>query len=257
MAGELISVRKKKVPTLYEQDESKYVGPHRWQVQGWARLARRALRWHAYDRWSQEAFTEVSVEGREHLNQLDGPCIFIGNHQSHLDTLLVMEALTEPVRRKLLFGAAQDRWFIKGRKKLILKPWYQSLAMGNFPILRGGGKRALSYADWLLKQGNHIFLFPEGTRATKGALGDFKHGVSILALENNVPVVPIYMHGLKALRPKGQKEVVPGPAYATILPPQKFAEGTSVADATSALFEAMNTEHQRRTGTPTVEPKAA
>ncbi len=257
MSGNLVSVRKKKVPTLYEQDESKYAGPHRWQVQPWAKLARRALRQHAYTRWSDAAFSDVAVNGLAHLDEVEGPCLFIGNHTSHLDTLLVMEALPERFRYNLFFGAAQDRWFVKGRKKLVLKPWYQSLALGTFPILRGGGKRALSYAGWLLDQGQNVFVFPEGTRATSAALGDFKHGVSILALQHDVPVVPIYLSGLQALQPKGQREVTRGPAAATILPALRFAPGTEVDDATAQLFDSMNGEHLRQAGVPMVAPKAA
>ncbi|MCP5178423.1 MAG: 1-acyl-sn-glycerol-3-phosphate acyltransferase [Pseudomonadales bacterium] len=256
-ATKIVSVRKKKVPTLYEQDESRYAGPHPWQIQPWAKALRRGLRWHAYTRWSNEAFTSVTVAGAEHLETLDEPCLFIGNHQSHLDTLLVMAALPEHVRRNLYLGAAQDRWYVRGRKKLVLQPWYQSLALGNFPILRGGGKRALAYAAWLLQQGQHVFLFPEGTRATSSALGEFKHGVSILALENGVPVVPMYLDGLKQLRPKGQRDVVKGAAHATILPPVRFAAGTAVAEATQRLYDLMSAVHHDRAGLDAAVRRAA
>ena len=40
-------------------------------------------------------------------------------------------------------GAAADRWFVKGTEGDLKQPWYQSLAMGSFPIQRGGGTRAL------------------------------------------------------------------------------------------------------------------
>ena len=255
--AELISVRKRKVPTLYETDESKYAGPHRWQVQSWARWMRRGLRWHAYTRWSQAAFTEVSVTGLEHLEGLEGPCIFVGNHQSHLDTLLVMEALPEAIRSRLLFGAAQDRWFVKGRKKLVLKPWYQSLALGTFPILRGGGKRALSYASWLLEQDQHIFLFPEGTRSMNGQLGEFKHGVSLLAQQHQIPVVPLLLGGLRELQPKGQRSVTAGPASLQVLEPLRFDRDLPVQQATDALYESMNSAYLDMLGLAPIQPNKA
>lgn len=232
-------------PALYETDSDRYVGPQRWQTQWWARLARRAWRYRAYTRWVNEACTELAIGGADYLKQVDGPCIFIANHQSHLDTLVTYEALPESIRRRLFFGAAQDRWFLKGQKKTVLKPWYQSLVLGNFPIMRGGGSKALSYAAELLEKGEHIFLFPEGTRATGESLGEFRHGVALLAKQLGVPVMPIYLSGLKELRPKGARAVVPGPAAIEFLAPQQFAEETSVADATASLQQAMNEAHRR------------
>ena len=127
MSTQVVNVRSKKVPTLYEADESKYAGPHRWQIQPWAGLVRRIMERRAYTRWVEQACSEVTVTGIEHLDAIDRPCVFIANHSSHLDTLLVHHALPRRVRRRLFFGAAQDRWFVKGKKKTVLKPWTCSL----------------------------------------------------------------------------------------------------------------------------------
>lgn len=235
--------RKKTVPTLYEEDATKYAGPHRWQIQAWAKLVRRAWRYKAYTRWVQQACERIDVIGAEHLQAIDGPCVFVANHTSHLDTLVVHDILPERVRSKMFYGAAQDRWFVKGKKKLQLKPWYQSLALGTFPIMRGGGANALSYAHWLLQRGQHVFLFPEGTRATGESLGEFKHGATLLAMQNNVPVVPIYLAGLQAMRPKGSREVIRGKVRVEILAPVEFSPGTDVAAATQCIRRRLNRVH--------------
>jgi len=240
-----ISLRKRKVPTLYEADESKYVGPHPWQIQWWARGVRRLMEYRAYTRWVEAACEEVRVEGIEHLEGIDGPCVLIGNHTSHLDTLLVHHALPRRLRSKLYFAAAQDRWFVKGKKKLTLQPWYQSLVLGNFPILRGGGARALSYARWLLGKRQIVFVFPEGTRATADELGEFKLGAALLALEHDVPVVPIYLSGLRRIRPKGSREVQRGVAGVQILPPVHFSAGSDPRAATELLHERMSAVHRQ------------
>lgn len=232
-------------PKLYETDESRYVGPQRWQTQWWARLARRAWRYRAYTRWLQQAVTDLRLVGVANLNDIDGPCIFIGNHASHLDTVVVYESLPRRIQRRLFFGAAQDRWFLKGQKKTVLKPWYQSMILGNFPIMRGGGRKALSYAAELLGRGEHVFLFPEGTRATGDALGQFRHGVSILALQEDVAVVPMYLAGLRALQPKGSRTVVPGSVTVEFLPVQRFAAGTEVSVVTAQLQAVMDDAHRR------------
>ena len=244
MSATLVNVRSKKVPTLYESDESKYVGPHRWQTQLWARLVRRAMRYRSCTRWINQACTQVDVSGSSYLEQLEGPCVFVANHTSHLDTLVIQTALPEKIRAHLYFGAAQDRWFVKGKKKTVLKPWYQSLVLGNFPILRGGGARALSYADQLLKKRQHVFLFPEGTRATAESLGDFKHGATILARENQVKIVPIYLSGLHSIRPKGSREPVPGKVGVEILEPLDPSTFEDVASATRALQARMMVAHR-------------
>ncbi|MEM6707761.1 MAG: 1-acyl-sn-glycerol-3-phosphate acyltransferase [Pseudomonadota bacterium] len=234
-----------KQPKLYETDRSRYVGPQRWQTHWWARQIRALWRRRAYTRWVHEACTELHIRGDKHLDAVQGPCILIANHQSHLDTLVTYESLPARIRRRLFFGAAQDRWFLKGQKKTVLKPWYQSLILGNFPILRGGGSEALSYAGELLSKGEHVFLFPEGTRAQGQFLGQFKHGVALLALRCNVPVLPIYLHGLKALRPKGSQGVVPGPATVEFLAPVRFPQGMDVGAATRILEDRMNAAHVR------------
>jgi 1-acyl-sn-glycerol-3-phosphate acyltransferase len=246
-----VNIRSKKVPTLYEADESKYVGPHRWQVRWWAKGIRRLMERRAYTRWLDAAVAEIELQGAEHLEAIDGPCIFIANHTSHLDTLLVHGVMPSAVRRNLFFGAAQDRWFVKGKKKLELKPWYQSMVLGNFPILRGGGARALSYAHWLLENGQHVFLFPEGTRATGDELGEFKKGAALLALQNNVPVVPLYLSGLQAIRPKGSREVRRGNAGVDVLAPVHFSPGSDPAAATELLQSRLNAVHKRYVGEAT------
>lgn len=255
--GAPISLRKRKVPTLYEADESKYVGPHAWQISWWAKAVRRLMEYRAYTRWVEAACEEVHVTGIEHLEGIDGPCVLIANHTSHLDTLVVHHALPRGMRSRLYFAAAQDRWFVKGKKKLTLKPWYQSLVLGNFPILRGGGARALSYARWLLEKRQMVFVFPEGTRATADELGEFKLGAALLALEHDVPVVPIYLSGLRKIRPKGSRDVCRGAAGVEILPAVRFCSGSDPAAATALLQERLTAVHRRHAQQEAVMSDAA
>jgi 1-acyl-sn-glycerol-3-phosphate acyltransferase len=76
-------------------------------------------------------------------------------------------------------------------------------------------------------------------------MSKFRHGVSILAVEKKVPVVPVFLTGLSAIRPKGSRDLIPGPAGAFVLDPLYFAEGTTVPDATRRIYDAMNEVHQR------------
>jgi 1-acyl-sn-glycerol-3-phosphate acyltransferase len=215
------------------------VGPFRWQTSRWAQIVRRLLRYPTYTRMIRKYCKPLTIEGRENLKQLKGPVIFIGNHSSHMDAFVLFWALPERYRLRVAWGGAADRWFIKGRKGLKRQPWYMALTMNVFPVQRGGGRAALNYAEELLDRGWSLVIFPEGTRTTTGKMGHFRHGVAILALAKNVPVVPIWLEGLRDLRPKGTTETKPGPALVRIGPPLYFLPGTSVAEATHTMYRAM------------------
>jgi len=218
-------------------------GPHRWQISWWAKAARRLLRHREYDRWADELFKPFTITGRHKFDSFKGPCIIVANHTSHMDGIALNVALPPRVRYNVYSGAAADRWFVKGRKELIMQPWYQSLVMGTFPIQRGGGSKALDYPRWLLDRGCNLIIFPEGTRSTSRTMAKFRHGVSILALEKQVPVVPVFLTGLAKIRPKGSREVFPGPVGAHVLDPIHFAPGTEVPDATQTIYDTMNRVH--------------
>ncbi len=226
-------------------NETGTVGPHEWQVSFWAKVLRATFRWHGYSRWVWQACKPLHISGRENFKGINGPCIVVGNHTSHLDGLVLRHALPQRIKWNVYSGAAADRWFVKGRPELVMQPWYQSLVMATFPIQRGGGSRALDYPKWLMSKGGSVLIFPEGTRSTSRKLAKFKHGPSILAIESGVPVVPCYLYGLNKLRPKGSREIVPGPGWAHFLPPLRFSRDTSVPDATRAIFDALNTVHEK------------
>ena len=223
---------------------AKTAGPHRWQVQGWARVVRMLMYPYAYQRWAWRYFTDHKVYGKDKFKAVRGPCIVISNHQSHFDQYCLMKALPLRIRTNLFFGAAADRWFLTGRKEITLQPWYASLVTGAYPIHRGGGSGTLAYPKWLLDHGANLMLFPEGTRRRGRHLSHFKHGVSILALEKDVPVVPVYLEGLKRIRPPGSREITPGPVAAHVLDPIRFEAGTPVPEATAKLYQVMRDMHE-------------
>ena len=230
------------------KQEIRTEGPHEWQVKWWAKSARFCFRWYQFSRWMWRYCKPFTVTGKHHFDQIKGPCIVVGNHTSHFDALALFHGLPQKVKWNIYFGAAADRWFLKnggGRKDIALQPWYNSLIGGNFPIKRGGGSATLAYSKWLLDQGANLAIFPEGTRSTSKKMSRFKHGVAMLAIEKNVPIVPVYLAGLAKLRPKGSRDIFPGPASAHIQPPIYLPEGISVPDATRLIYDRLNEPHQR------------
>ena len=215
------------------------VGPYKWQISWWAQLIRRYLRNGIYTRTVKESCQPLVIDGRENLKGFKGPAVVIGNHSSHLDALVLFHALPERLKWRIAFGGAADRWFLKGVKERKKTGWYNSLAMNSFPIKRGGGASSLDYAKWLLDKKWSVMIFPEGTRSSTGKMGKFRYGVATLALEKNVPVIPIYMEGLSKIRPKGSQAITPGPVTVKIGAPIYFAPGTTVPEATHQMYRVM------------------
>ncbi|OGQ79920.1 MAG: hypothetical protein A3F90_01300 [Deltaproteobacteria bacterium RIFCSPLOWO2_12_FULL_60_19] len=147
------------------------------------------------------------VEGRENLEDLKLPGLFIANHLSHVDTLSIIRALPGRIRRKLAVAAAAD-YFFRSRTLGVAA----SLMLNTFPFSRDGGVRAtLEYCGRLIDRGWSILIFPEGTRSTTGHLQPFKRGIGLLATELQVPVVPIAVDGGFHILPKGRRLPRPGP----------------------------------------------
>jgi 1-acyl-sn-glycerol-3-phosphate acyltransferase len=208
--------------------------PHAWQAQLWARAVRRAGRPWVMSRHIDRFCRPLTVEGRENLDGIEGPAIVMPNHSSHMDTPVALSMLPERIRSRTYVAAAADKFYRPGKRW-----WWFSLFYGAFPIERGGGSNALAYAQQLLASGESVMLFPEGTRSVDGAMARFHHGVSLLALGADAPVIPIYMQGLRDVMPKGQREPHPAAVHVKIGEPLRLPRGTQVPAGTAMLEEAM------------------
>ncbi len=208
--------------------------PHVWQTSLWARALRRAGRHWVSTRYVRQYCQPFEIEGNEHLRRHKGGAIIIANHSSHFDTPVVLTALPARIREKTLVAAAADK-FYGSRKK---RTWWYSLFHGTFPVHRGGGTRQLEYPVSLLRRGWSVLIYPEGGRS-KGPVQKFKHGVAIMAMQAKVPVIPIYIEGLRDVMPKGQREPRPAAVSARIGAPVSLDGVPSVPEATTMLENAM------------------
>jgi 1-acyl-sn-glycerol-3-phosphate acyltransferase len=138
------------------------------------------------------------------------------------------------------FPAAADRFFIKGRRDPRKQGWWFSLVYNSFPLKRGGGSSALAHTDWLIEQGWSIGIFPEGARTSAAKLARFRMGPAILAVKHGVPVIPMYFEGLAAIRPKGSRQMTPGPVTVRVGAPLRFARGSDAAAANRELHRAVS-----------------
>jgi 1-acyl-sn-glycerol-3-phosphate acyltransferase len=137
----------------------------------------------------------------------------------------------------------QFKWVSKTTNfKLPLIGWNMTLSR-YIPLVRGdvasARQMAIKARDFL-QRGISIMMFPEGTRSRDGALLPFKHGAFTLALEANVPVVPIAIHGGHALIPKHGKTLSStADLLVEVLDPvaPDFPDATSFASAVRARIE--------------------
>jgi 1-acyl-sn-glycerol-3-phosphate acyltransferase len=148
---------------------------------------------------------EVRVEGREHLEKVQGPFVLVANHSSHLDAPLLIGALPRRLSRYLATGAAADYFFdVVWRRVLTV------LFFNAFPIERSGSSSRAGITRKLLDRGIPVLVFPEGTRSRTGEMGAFKQGAAALAIAEDVPCLPVAIIGAYDAMPKGRNWPLPG-----------------------------------------------
>ncbi len=166
----------------------------------------------------------TQVQGLDLLDRVDGPVIFVANHASHLDTPLILLSLPDRWRRTTAVGAAADYFF---------DTWWRAVGsavlFNTFPIERRGGTMATTPGE-ILADGWSIVIYPEGTRSEDGWMGRFRMGAAWLAVQHQVPVVPIAHRGTFAAMPRGQGWPSPGRRQLTV----RFGEPLYPASGESA-----------------------
>jgi len=143
----------------------------------------------------------LRVEGLERVD-FSKPHVFVANHQSIIDICALFRALPVPIR----FVIKQEI------AKVPFIGWY-ARAMGMVFIERGHAREAterLHGVVSLIRAGESLCAFPEGTRSRNGSVGPFKGGAFQVALQAGVPVVPIAIDGSGAVLPASGFRVRPG-----------------------------------------------
>lgn len=140
------------------------------------------------------------VEGLDNV-PADGPAILASNHLSFCDSLF----LPVCVPRRITY-LAKAEYFTTGGIKGRIWRWFFS-AVGQVPVDRADADAALNALNSgvrLLRAGNVLGIYPEGTRSPDGRLYRGKTGVARLALESGAVVVPCAMIGTDTIQPLGR-----------------------------------------------------
>lgn len=151
--------------------------------------------------WILSTFgVRVEVAGTENV-PTHAPVILMSNHQSLVDIAAIVMTLPRSVR-----------WRFVAKKELVRVPIFgQALvASGHIIIDRDNREKAvesLRLAAERIRAGTTVIVFPEGTRSPDGHLRWFKSGPFHLALEAQVPIVPVTVSGSQRITPKGELRV--------------------------------------------------
>jgi 1-acyl-sn-glycerol-3-phosphate acyltransferase len=184
------------------------VGPREWEATGgaadeaWLRRPGPSL---ARDVLQQTLLFPASrfvaqprIVGAADLMHAPQPAVLAPNHESDIDTPLVLLALPRPWRARTVVGAASDRFYRRRRHALMSGLW-----INTFPFDRGGGqRRGLAAAAAHLRAGRNVLLYPQATRG--GGPEGYRHGVAELCLTTGAPLIPIRVGGTALVMPKGR-----------------------------------------------------
>ncbi len=152
-------------------------------------------------------YCPLKVYGQENIPSQS--FIFCSNHNSHMDSGILMLASGKPFI-KFAMMAAKDYFFDNKNRKYFL-----SLLMNLIPIDRDADKQSMieylaACKEFLKDNNSGLIIYPEGTRSKTGMMQKFKKGPAMISAELGVPVVPAYISGSFHSWPKGKKFMKPG-----------------------------------------------
>ncbi|GAB3159397.1 lysophospholipid acyltransferase family protein [Micromonospora sonneratiae] len=187
-----------------------------------------------------------TVEGLEHVPPTGG-AIFAGNHLSVADELF----LGAVVPRHLAFWAKAEYFTGTGPRGWLSKSVLTGL--GAIPVERSGGRAALAAFDGaipVLKAGDLVAVYPEGTRSPDGRLYRGRTGAARLALAAGVPVIPVGVIGTDRVQPIGVRVPRLGAGKVTVRfgKPLDFTDRSNDRHSLREITDEIMMEIQKLTG---------
>lgn len=154
------------------------------------------------------------------------PHVIVANHQGNADIPLLMMAVDAPLR------------FLAKRSVAYIPVLGWILVLARFPFIdrdnASKGKRSIEeVARRIREEKLNVVVFPEGTRSPEGTMLPFKRGAFVLAIQAQVPIVPIALEGSGAAMPRASVRIFPQPLRVTVGEPIS-TEGLTMRD-TGAL----------------------
>lgn len=176
-------------------------------------------------RWIAQGFFGLRVDGAEHVPDT-GPVILAPNHVSYLDPMLVGASIRRRAHymaKKELFKNPVAAWILR--------------SVQAYPVTRERlDPSTLKHALCLLKRGEVLLIFPEGTRGDGRTLGPAKPGLAAIAARSGASVVPVFHWGAERALPRTSHRVRRVPLRVRFGPPLQFAGGGETGRQALELF---------------------
>jgi putative phosphoserine phosphatase/1-acylglycerol-3-phosphate O-acyltransferase len=153
---------------------------------------------------------EVRVEGEEHLWS-DRPAVFVFNHQSSFDVIVIARLLRRDFTAVAKAELAHDPRFAP----LAALAGVAFIERGN----RSQSRAAMAPVIEKLRSGISLAMAPEGTRSATPTLGPFKKGAFHIAVQAQVPVVPVVIRNAGEIMWRASLVARPGTVGVVVLPP--------------------------------------
>lgn len=168
------------------------------------------------------AFAHLTVEGLEHVRNLEGPVVFAANHQSHLDVPVILAALPGQVRARVAPAMAKEffrahffpeRFSWRERLTNSVNYYLSTFFFNAFPLPQreAGARHTLQYIGELTGDGWSVLIFPEGVRSEDERIAPFRGGIGMIGARVGVPVVPVRLEGVNRVLHPRWKMARPGP----------------------------------------------
>ncbi|MBI2033525.1 MAG: AMP-binding protein [Candidatus Liptonbacteria bacterium] len=180
-------------------------------------------------------FAKLKIEGKDRLENLPLPAIFMPNHVSFLDSLFLLMALPLKIRRKIAFAAAEDVLYEQYKNIA----WLVELFFNAFPFPRHEHeniKAGLEYMGRLLDKNWSIAVYPEGKMSMTRELLPLKRGAGLVGVEMDSYIVPVKISGTADIMPAGK--IMPrkgGQVSVKFGKPIKFKKSDSYIEVTRKL----------------------
>ncbi len=132
---------------------------------------------------------KVRAEGLENIPE-EGPAVLISNHVSYVDALIIGGTIRRPIRFVMdhrIFKIPVLSFIFRTARAIPIAPEHEDPALLS---------KAFDDIAAALKEGDLVFIFPEGKLTANGELNTFKKGIELIVRRSPVPVVPMALQGL-------------------------------------------------------------
>ena len=165
----------------------------------------RLVRWWA-SVWLRAAGARVVVHGLEYVDPA-ATYVVVSNHQSSLDPLVQLRVL--PLSLRALAMRELFQIPVLGRAMRTTGMIEVDRDRPDFGRIDAAAARSLA-------AGHSLLIYPEGRISPDGTIGEFKDGAFIIAAANQVPVLPVAIHGTRRIWPPGRHAIHSGQVRVTV-----------------------------------------